>query len=56
MSLLQDTTEFLLQDLQPKSQYFLQIQGLLQYGKERLKGEKSGLVLNTTDFINGTYF
>ncbi|CAG9860195.1 unnamed protein product [Phyllotreta striolata] len=47
-----DATEFLLQDLQPKSQYFLQVQGFLQYGKERLKGEKSGLVLNTTDFIS----
>ncbi|XP_050497883.1 anosmin-1 isoform X2 [Diabrotica virgifera virgifera] len=47
-----DTTHFLIQGLQPNSQYFLQVQGLLQYGKERLKGEKSGLVLNTTDFVN----
>ncbi|XP_056640275.1 anosmin-1 [Diorhabda sublineata] len=47
-----NTTHFTLRDLQPHSQYFLQVQGILQYGKERLNGEKSGLVLNTTDFVN----
>ncbi|KAJ8915194.1 hypothetical protein NQ315_015417 [Exocentrus adspersus] len=47
-----DQTHFLLQKLQPNSQYFLQVQALVQFGKERLKGEKSGLVLNTTNYTN----
>ncbi|KAJ8956788.1 hypothetical protein NQ314_006664 [Rhamnusium bicolor] len=47
-----DQTHFLLQNLQPNSLYFLQVQALVQFGKERLKGEKSGLVLNTTNYTN----
>ncbi|GJQ74616.1 putative peptidase inhibitor [Trypoxylus dichotomus] len=49
---LRDQTKFLLYDLQPNSSYFLQIQAIVHYGKEKIKGEKSGLVLNTTNFIN----
>ncbi|XP_074039130.1 anosmin-1 Kallmann syndrome 1 [Leptinotarsa decemlineata] len=41
-------THFKLRNLEPNSQYFLQIQGLAQFGKQRLKGEKSGDLLNTT--------
>ncbi|CAG9818350.1 unnamed protein product [Phaedon cochleariae] len=41
-----------LQNLQPNSLYFLQVQALVQFGVGRLKGEKSGLVLNTTSYIN----
>lgn len=33
--------------------YFLQVQALVEYGKMRLKGEKSGLILNTTNISNG---
>ncbi|XP_068910205.1 anosmin-1 isoform X3 [Tenebrio molitor] len=47
-----DRTRFLLEDLQPNSLYFLQIQALVQFGKNRLKGQKSGLVLNTTNYTN----
>ncbi|KAG5883095.1 hypothetical protein JTB14_027892 [Gonioctena quinquepunctata] len=43
-----DQTYFKLQNLEPNSQYFLQIQGLVQFGKQKLKGEKSGDILNTT--------
>ncbi|XP_044258305.1 anosmin-1 isoform X2 [Tribolium madens] len=50
-----EQTRFLLQNLQPNSLYFLQIQALAQYGKSRLKGEKSGLVLNTTNYMNVTH-
>lgn len=49
----QDHTKFLLRELQPNSLYFLQIQALVQYGKVRLRGEKSGLILNTTNYTNG---
>ncbi|CAH1374123.1 unnamed protein product [Tenebrio molitor] len=51
-----DRTRFLLEDLQPNSLYFLQIQALVQFGKNRLKGQKSGLVLNTTNYTNVTVF
>ncbi|XP_063930642.1 anosmin-1 [Zophobas morio] len=47
-----EQTRFLLQDLQPNSLYFLQIQALVQYGKKRLKSQKSALILNTTDYIS----
>ncbi|KAJ8980792.1 hypothetical protein NQ317_004794, partial [Molorchus minor] len=47
-----EQTHFLLHNLQPDSLYFLQVQALVQYGKDRLKGEKSGLVLNTTNYTN----
>ncbi|KYB29099.1 anosmin-1 [Tribolium castaneum] len=50
-----EETTFLLQNLQPNSLYFLQIQALAQYGNSRLKGEKSGLVLNTTNYMNVTH-
>ncbi|KAK9884418.1 hypothetical protein WA026_007265 [Henosepilachna vigintioctopunctata] len=49
-----DQTMFLLNDLQPNSLYFLQVQALVQFGNERLKGEKSGYILNTTAFVNHT--
>ncbi|XP_044757582.1 anosmin-1 [Coccinella septempunctata] len=49
-----DQTNFFLNDLQPNSLYFLQIQALVQFGNERLKGEKSGYILNTTSFNNFT--
>lgn len=52
----QDVTRFDLKNLQPNSLYFLQVQALAQFGKERLKGEKAALVLNTTNHTNGKYF
>nr|XP_022902568.1 anosmin-1 [Onthophagus taurus] len=49
-----DQTRFLLQGLQPNSSYFLQIQAIAYYGKQKLRGRKSGLVLNTTILANVT--
>ncbi|KAK9702792.1 Fibronectin type III domain [Popillia japonica] len=51
-SVPKEQTKFLLYDLQPNSSYFLQIQAIVHYGKDKIKGEKSGLVLNTTNFVN----
>lgn len=49
-----DQTKFELKNLQANSLYFLQVQALAQFGKERLKGEKAALVLNTTNHTNVT--
>ncbi|KAL3278358.1 hypothetical protein HHI36_013688 [Cryptolaemus montrouzieri] len=49
-----DQTNFLLHNLQPNSLYFLQVQALVQFGNERLKGDKSGYILNTTSYNNFT--
>ncbi|XP_049821559.1 anosmin-1-like isoform X2 [Aethina tumida] len=49
-----DQTYFILENIQPNSLYFLQVQALSQFDKERLRGDKSGLVLNTTNFTNVT--
>nr|CAH7746723.1 unnamed protein product [Callosobruchus chinensis] len=51
-----DKTYFVLRDLQPNSQYFLQVQALVSFGDERIKSEKSGLVLNTTEYINASNY
>ncbi|XP_063219192.1 anosmin-1 [Bacillus rossius redtenbacheri] len=42
-------TKYLLRNLLPDSQYFLQVQAFAQFGPDRLKGELAGVVLNTTD-------
>jgi hypothetical protein len=39
--------------LEPESLYFLQVQALAQFGRERLKGEKEAIFLNTADHKNG---
>ncbi|KAF7269981.1 hypothetical protein GWI33_017016, partial [Rhynchophorus ferrugineus] len=49
-----DQTSFLLQNLTENSPYFLQVQAISQYDNQRLKSEKSNLVLNTTNYINVT--
>lgn len=51
--MFQDQTKFELKNLQANSLYFLQVQALAQFGKEKLKGEKAQLVLNTTNYTNG---
>ncbi|XP_017776031.1 PREDICTED: anosmin-1 [Nicrophorus vespilloides] len=49
-----DQTHFIINNLEMDSLYFLQVQALVQYGKEILRGEKSGLILNTTYYSNAT--
>lgn len=47
-----DVTKFALKHLEPESLYFLQVQALAQFGRERLKGEKEAIFLNTADHKN----
>ncbi|KAJ9575486.1 hypothetical protein L9F63_007644 [Diploptera punctata] len=51
---LQDVLKFSLKHLEPESLYFLQVQALSQFGRERLKGEKAAIFLNTADYKNVT--
>ncbi|PSN44614.1 hypothetical protein C0J52_19788 [Blattella germanica] len=44
--------KFSLKHLEPESLYFLQVQALSQFGRERLKGEKAAIFLNTADYKN----
>jgi len=52
---LQDVLKFSLKHLEPESLYFLQVQALSQFGRERLKGEKAAIFLNTADHKNGKF-
>ncbi|XP_069669026.1 anosmin-1 [Periplaneta americana] len=47
-----DVMKFSLKHLEPESLYFLQVQALAQFGRERLKGEKAAIFLNTADHKN----
>lgn len=49
-----DVLKFSLKHLEPESLYFLQVQALSQFGRERLKGEKAAIFLNTADHKNVT--
>jgi hypothetical protein len=51
--MFQDVMKFALKNLEPDSLYFLQVQALAQFGRERLKGEKAAIFLNTADHKNG---
>ncbi|XP_030767547.1 anosmin-1 isoform X1 [Sitophilus oryzae] len=44
---------FLLKNLSANSEYFLQLQAISQFGKQRLKSDKSNLLLNTTLYKKG---
>lgn len=44
-----EQTSCLLKELQVGFQYFLQVQALAQFGRNRLKGEKAAIILNTTN-------
>lgn len=54
-SCLQDKTSFVLKWLEPESLYFLQVQALSQFGRERIKSAKAAIFLNTGDHKNGKY-
>ncbi|CAG2063993.1 unnamed protein product [Timema podura] len=42
-----DVTQIVLNNLQAHSLYFLQVQALAQFGRDRLKGEKAATFLDT---------
>ncbi|GLH05913.1 SFRICE_034090, partial [Gryllus bimaculatus] len=50
-----DVLQFMLKSLEPNSLYFLQVQAIAQYGRERLKSGKGAIFLNTGAHpINGS--
>ncbi|XP_077285374.1 anosmin-1-like [Arctopsyche grandis] len=51
-SVRKDQTYFEIKGLEPRSQYFLQVQAISQFGAIRLKSEKSAIVINTTNYSN----
>ncbi|XP_065170548.1 anosmin-1 [Atheta coriaria] len=54
-SVLGDVNKYVIQDLEPNSMYFIQVQAITQFGQDILRGEKSGYVLNTTNYTNITH-
>ncbi|XP_068081985.1 anosmin-1 [Anabrus simplex] len=47
-----EVLRFVLKSLEPESLYFLQVQAMAQFGRERLKSEKAAMFLNTSNHAN----
>lgn len=49
----QDQNFFEVKGLEPKSQYFFQVEVIAQYGITRLKSDAESIVVNITNYSNG---